>query len=219
MKLTSILLSATLLASTQVSLAEDRPVGITSDLMSFTMTHEGEAFEIKRNQDSANEIHPNYALTSRPCPPFCLQPMILAPGVETLGELEFIAYMQRLQAGDNSIIIIDSRTEDWVKRGTIPGAINIPWTALSQSSGADIFDIALIMSDEFAVQDNGGLWDFSAAKTLVLFCNGAWCGQSPANIRTLLQYGYPADKLKWYRGGMQAWETFGLTTTTSDEFF
>lgn len=219
MKLTSILLSATLLASTQVSLAEDRPVGITSDLMSFTMTHEGEAFEIKRNQDSANEIHPNYALTSRPCPPFCLQPMILAPGVETLGELEFIAYMQRLQAGDNSIIIIDSRTEDWVKRGTIPGAINIPWTALSQSSGADIFDIALIMSDEFAVQDNSGLWDFSAAKTLVLFCNGAWCGQSPANIRTLLQYGYPADKLKWYRGGMQAWETFGLTTTTSDEFF
>ena len=219
MKLTSILLSATLLASTQVSLAEDRPVGITSDLMSFTMTHEGEAFEIKRNQDSANEIHPNYALTSRPCPPFCLQPMTLAPGVETLGELEFIDYMQRLQAGDNSILIIDSRTEDWVKRGTIPGAINIPWTALSQSSGADIFDIALIMSDEFAVQDNSGLWDFSAAKTLVLFCNGAWCGQSPANIRTLLQYGYPADKLKWYRGGMQAWETFGLTTTTSDEFF
>lgn len=219
MKLTCILLSATLLASTQVSLAEDRPVGITSDLMSFTMTHQGEAFEIQRNQDSANEIHPNYALTSRPCPPFCLQPMTLAPGVETIGELELMDYMQQLEAGDNSILIIDSRTEDWVKRGTIPGAINIPWTALHQGSGADIFDIAMIVSDEFGAQDNGGLWDFSTAKTLVLFCNGAWCGQSPTNIRTLLQYGYPANKLKWYRGGMQAWETFGLTTTTSDDFF
>jgi hypothetical protein len=24
--------------------------------------------------------------------------------------------------------------------------------------------------------------------------------------------GYPADKIKWYRGGMQSWEIVGLTT-------
>ena len=47
-----------------------------------------------------------------------------------------------------------------------------------------------------------------------MFCNGMWCGQSPANIRTLLRFGYPADKLKWYRGGMQDWEILGLTTVT-----
>ena len=54
----------------------------------------------------------------------------------------------------------------------------------------------------------------AGAKTLVMFCNGMWCGQSPANIRTLLRFGYPADKLKWYRGGMQDWEILGLTTVT-----
>ena len=29
---------------------------------------------------------------------------------------------------------------------------------------------------------------------------------------TLLTLGYPAEKLKWYRGGMQSWEQFGFTT-------
>jgi hypothetical protein len=46
----------------------------------------------------------------------------------------------------------------------------------------------------------------------VMFCNGMWCGQSPNNIRNLLGFGYPAHKIKWYRGGMQTWEILGLTT-------
>ena len=57
-----------------------------------------------------------------------------------------------------------------------------------------------------------GFFDFSQAKTLVLFCNGPWCGQSPNNIKGLLKIGYPASKIKWYRGGMQEWESLGLTT-------
>jgi hypothetical protein len=52
---------------------------------------------------------------------------------------------------------------------------------------------------------------------LVLFCNGAWCGQSPTNIKALLSFGYPPHKLKWYRGGMQAWEQMGFTTVTPEE--
>ena len=54
-------------------------------------------------------------------------------------------------------------------------------------------------------------WDFSRAKTLVLWCNGMWCGQSPRAIRGLLRLGYPAKKLRYYRGGMQAWQSLGLT--------
>ena len=57
-----------------------------------------------------------------------------------------------------------------------------------------------------------GLWDYSQAKTLIMFCNGMWCGQSPNNIKNLLKFGYPSHKLKWYRGGMQNWENLGLTT-------
>jgi hypothetical protein len=39
-----------------------------------------------------------------------------------------------------------------------------------------------------------------------------WCGQSPNNIKNLLRFGYPSQKIKWYRGGMQDWEILGLTT-------
>ena len=61
-------------------------------------------------------------------------------------------------------------------------------------------------------QRTAEFWKFSRAKTLVFFCNGPWCGQSPTNIRSLLRIGYPPSKLKWYRGGMQDWEILGLTT-------
>jgi len=47
---------------------------------------------------------------------------------------------------------------------------------------------------------------------LYLFCNGLWCGQSPAAIRALLQIGYPESKLKYYRGGMNSWHSLGLST-------
>jgi hypothetical protein len=49
-----------------------------------------------------------------------------------------------------------------------------------------------------------------------MFCNGMWCGQSPNNILNLLKFGYPADKIKWYRGGMQDWEILGLTTVPGE---
>jgi rhodanese-related sulfurtransferase len=68
------------------------------------------------------------------------------------------------------------------------------------------------MENEFGVKENDDSLDFTNAKTVVMFCNGMWCGQSPNNIRNLLKLGYPADKIKWYRGGMQDWEILGLTT-------
>lgn len=193
--------------------AEDRPVGITSTLMSVDVEHQGREIRIERNQDNAATIHPDFALTSRPCPPFCVQPMQLAPGVETIGELEVLAVLKQITAGDDSLVLIDSRTPDWVARGMIPGAINVPWTSLNPSR-SDPLTIADLLETQFGAIQTDGFWDFSQAKTLVLYCNGMWCGQSPTNIKTLLRLGYPAHKLKWYRGGMQAWQTVGLTTTT-----
>ena len=64
---------------------------------------------------------------------------------------------------------------------------------------------------EIEIKDTG-LFYFDDAKTLVMYCNGMWCGQSPNNIKSLLKYGYPADKIKWFRGGMQTWEILGFNT-------
>jgi rhodanese-related sulfurtransferase len=186
-------------------------VKISNEIDFIDVKHKGEVVRIQRNQSSDNIINPDYAKTSRKCPPFCIQPGKLAEGVETIGELEILGYLERMTKGDNSILVIDSRTEGWVKKGTIPGSTNIPWTSLKQEAGADPFQIAETLENRFGAVSIEGLWDFSNAKTLVLFCNGQWCGQSPSNIKTLLRFGYPAHKLKWYRGGMQNWESLGLT--------
>jgi len=187
-----------------------KPVGITSTMMSVEVIHRGKPFRISRNPDNGNTVNPSYAITSRPCPPFCIRPIELAPGVETIGELEMLDYL--VAAGNSSeVLVIDSRTPDWVAKGTIPGSISLPWTLLNLET-SDSLTIGEIMESIFGAIQSDDLWDFSQAKTLVLFCNGMWCGQSPRNIQTLLRYGFPAQKIKWYRGGMQDWEILGLTT-------
>ncbi len=189
----------------------DLEVAISNEIDFVDVIHNGKPVRIQRNQSSENTVNPDYAKTSRKCPPFCIQPGKLAKGVETIGELEMLDYLKRSSSGDDSVLVIDSRTEDWVKKGTIPGSINIPWTSLKPEAGADPFQIANILENKFGAINIENLWDFTNAKTLVLFCNGMWCGQSPSNIKTLLRFGYPPQKLKWYRGGMQNWENLGLT--------
>ncbi len=186
-------------------------VKITRDLESLTVMHKGKPVTIQRNQSKDNKVNPSFAKTSRPCPPFCIQPAVLAPGVETIAEVEMLAYLKRVSDGDKDVLVIDSRTPDWVKRGTIPGSINIPWTRLNVAK-SDPLTITEILEQQFGAKQMDELWDFSKARTLVMFCNGMWCGQSPNNIKSLLRIGYPAHKIKWYRGGMQDWEILGLTT-------
>jgi len=206
------IISTALFAPPGVFADDKLAVNISRDMGSIDVMHNGKKTTIMRNQDQKNTVNPDFAKTSRKCPPFCIQPAVLAPGVETIGEIEVLDYLKRMNDGDDSILVIDSRTPDWVGKGTIPGSINIPWTSLNPAQGADPISISEIMEGKFNVKQLEGLWDYTNAKTLVMFCNGMWCGQSPNNILNLLKFGYPAHKIKWYRGGMQDWEILGLTT-------
>ncbi|MEM7564982.1 MAG: rhodanese-like domain-containing protein, partial [Pseudomonadota bacterium] len=58
-----------------------KPVGITPDMMDATVTHKGKSTKIMRDQNNKAVVIPAFAKTSRPCPPFCIQPIMLAPGV------------------------------------------------------------------------------------------------------------------------------------------
>jgi len=209
-----IVMSAILLASsftliTTAAQAKDQ-VKITPKMMSAKVKHNGKTVTIKRNQNQKHTVNPAFAKTSRKCPPFCIRPAALAPGIETVAELEVIKYVQRASNGEN-VLLVDARTPDWAKKGTIPTSINVPFTKLVASKGADDVTIAEAL-EHFGAKEAEKGWDFSNAKTLVLFCNGMWCGQSPLAIKALLKLGYPAEKLKWYRNGMQDWEILGLST-------
>ncbi|MDH2916183.1 MAG: rhodanese-like domain-containing protein [Gallionella sp.] len=173
--------------------------------------HLGKPVTIQREQDTSATIRAEYAITARPCPPYCIQPMRLEQGVETLGELEVLEYLKRIRQGDSALMLIDSRTADWYAKGTIPGATNIPYAQNMAGHATDLHGLKRILIESFGVKETDKAYDFSNAYTLAIFCNGPWCGQTPNYIRTLLALGYPAAKLKWYRGGMQDWCSLGLT--------
>ena len=192
-------------------------VNITPDIKSVELMHNGEKVIIQRAQDTDHKVSGGYDKTSRQCPPFCIQPGKITEGVETVTELEVLDYLKQAST-DEKVMVIDTRTPDWTARGTIPGSVNIPWTKINKSTeqawseDMEEADADVVLTESLGVTKNADTLDFSAAKTLVLYCNGAWCGQSASFIKTLLNKGYPAEKLKWYRGGMQAWESLGLTT-------
>lgn len=191
-----IALSMLVFATT--AFAAELEVKLNAATPSVTVQTSKGPVEIMRNQDTNATIDPKYAKTSRKCPPFCIQPMQVAPGVTTVGEMELLAF-----AKDGGKLI-DGRTLEWHLEGTIPGAINMPYTQMASRLG------------EIGCTGSVGKWDCSKAEKVLLFCNGPWCGQSPMAIKAMLREGYPADKILYYRGGMQAWHTLGLTVVEGD---
>lgn len=174
-------------------LAQDA-VNIRPDLPHVTVETAAGPYQIARNPDLDATLTGDWARISRPCPPFCIQPMIPAEGVTPIGELEVLEMLEHPDA-----IVVDSRTDKWYSEGTIPGAISIPFT--------DVADRLDLLGCELDFE--GYLCE--DAKNVALFCNGMWCGQSPMAIRNMIQAGYPAERIFYYRGGMQDWRILGLS--------
>ncbi len=215
----SITISLSLISAS--ALAEGKPVGITPNLFDITIKHKGKLVKLMRNQDTSATIDGTFARTSRPCPPACIRPMSLGKGIETIGEIEIINYAKTISDGDKNTLLIDSRTPDQAAGGTIPGSINISWVELTPREGATTESIMKLLSDRFDVTvmegkddidvdeaiaggDTSDVFDYTKAKTLVMFCNGSWCGQSPASIAALRKFGYPANKiLSWWNAKLE----------------
>ena len=171
----ALTIALTLAAGTAMAGSE---VGITKDMPSATVQTGDGPVEIDRIQDTKHEISGEWALTSRPCPEFCIQPHSPAEGVTTIGELELIEMLQ-----DSEAMVVDSRTRDWFEGGTIPGAINIPYTYV-------VDELA-----QLGCEPDFDGWDCKEAKSVALFCNGVWCGQSPTAIRNMVKAGYPPNRI------------------------
>ena len=189
------------------SLAQ-QDVWITGDTPFIELEINDQFLVIERNPDNNAVIPAAFAKTSRPCPPFCVQPLEVADGVQTIGELEMLTFLEdTVQSGEG--LLIDARTPQFYYAGTIPGSINLPFNLLTADESNPFLNP--ILAQLGGIQQGDGSWSFANATSLALFCNGPWCGQSPRAIRNLLSVGYPADKLKYYRGGMQSWLMLGLT--------
>jgi len=114
-----------------------------------------------------------------------IQPISLAPGVRTVGELEVIEHLQARRP------ILDCRLPEYVERGTIPGAVNIPHGEIAERMA-----------------------ELSPVDPIVVFCNGPQCPATAQAIAALLAAGRPAERLLYYRGGIHDWVTLGLPLVT-----
>lgn len=186
------------LAAQTLPLAEDR-AELRLDL-------NGQDVTIQRQQDVAAQF------AARPprvwnCPPDCIQPMIAAPGVVTLGELETASFLESF-VDEGQGLLFDSRPPGDFSEGTIPGAVNVPAPAVSPDNPY-LRDILLALG----AKDQGGTLNFADALEITVFCEGPSSDQAIETIEGLLRAGYPAEKLNYYRGGILGWQSLGLTVS------
>lgn len=184
--------------------------GLLEGLPELQFEVNGTSFTIARNPDSDAMLTGDFARTSRACPPFCIQPMVPVAGVPTLGELELLVFLRdKVAKGEG--ILLDARLPDWFAKGSIPSAVNVPFATLAPDNPFR-YDILQALGAQPA---GGGRLDFSAVPELVVFCNGGWSDQAARAMQALVEAGYPIEKLRYYRGGMQDWLMLGLTVSTA----
>ena len=140
-----------------------------------------------------------------------LLPIQLDEDIETYGELEVLAFMKEMQ-NDEMMLLVDGRKQEWFDYRTIPGAVNMPFHHFKERDAFE-FEFEHDLLHLGVTIDKEDAYNFSKAKTIVIFCNGPWCSQSAAMINALVDIGYPHEKMKWYRGGMQDWLAAGMTST------
>lgn len=143
-----------------------------------------------------------------------LSPMKMHPQIDTYGELEVLEFLEEMQ-DDPNMLFVDSRRTGWYEALTIPSAINIPFIYFTERGKWEKEKLKALKL--FGVKQTMGGYDFSKAKTILFFCNGVWCRQSPKMIEALLEMGYPPEKMKWYRGGLQSWLNVGMTSSRTPQ--
>ena len=110
-----------------------------------------------------------------------IQPQEAGLGVRTVGECEVI---EHLEAGRPAV---DTRRPEHREQARIPGTVGISHEEITDRIG-----------------------ELDREEVTVMLCNGPQCPATPHAIRELLDRGYPADKLWYYRGGLHDWMTLGL---------
>jgi rhodanese-related sulfurtransferase len=169
--------------------AQEPPVKIEENTAYYYVNQSGQKIRVERVQDVANRLTDDFTRTSRTCPPYCVQPIRAAEGVETIGELELIETVK-----DPRVLLVDARPKSWYVLESLPGSVNIP-EKITRSAKAKQKLLRLL-----------------GDKTLIVYGNGMWSPEASRFITNMLHLGYPADKLRYYRDGLQGWKLLGLTT-------
>lgn len=179
-------------------------VKITPDISYVYIYHKGKAVKAHRIQDTKHKLTGDYARTFRPGTH--IQPIDLANGVQTVGEVEVLEFMQQ-KVNKKKGLILDVRDKASYKQESIPSAVNIPVRIKDNAAAMEKIFTSMGMK-----KNSEGTWDSGGAIELMVYCDGLWCVKSTEMVEALLAKGYPAEKIYYYRGGFQMWKILGFTT-------
>jgi len=154
---------------------------------------------------AAADYAAQFAALAPACDPECLSGPMVASGVATIVETEVLEFLAEV-VGQNAGLLVDARMPNDRAMGFIPGSVSLPFETLNPNN--ELRDEILKALGARAFED---VFNFSDAQSLVVYDSGPTRHDAELLIGHLLEVGYPAEKILYYRGGMQVWAVLGLT--------
>ncbi len=165
----------------------------------------GERVNITRDNPEAVRFTTRFATSDDACGAPCIAPMQVAEGIVTFGENDVLAFLVEEVAG-NTGLMVDARMPEVRARGYIPGTVSLPYATLEPGNNFKYDILKALGAREF-----DGAFNFADVRNLLIYDNGPSTDDAGKLIKGLLTEGYPAEKIHYYRGGMQVWSVLGFS--------
>lgn len=165
----------------------------------------GALVQIAPNAANAATYAGRFAAVPSSCDPYCIAPKTAAVGIEPLIEGQVLDFLVDM-VGNNEGLLVDARMPEARALGYIPGSVSLPHETLAPEN--QFRDEILKALGARAFED---VFNFADAQNLVVYDNGPTQNDAGVLISHLLEVGYPPEKIRYYRGGMQVWSVVGLT--------
>jgi rhodanese-related sulfurtransferase len=166
---------------------------------------DGARVEIAPNFPDAPVYAARFAALQPLCDPDCIAPEAAAVGVRTVIEPDVLGFLVN-EVAQNQGLLVDARMPGGRALGFIPGSVSLPHETVASDN--EFRDEILKALGARAFES---VFNFADAQRLVVFDNGPSQNEASILIAHLLDACYPAEKINYYRGGMQVWSVVGLT--------
>ena len=164
----------------------------------------GSMIKIDRENKKAADYAASFTANGGTCGAACIAPMKAANGVATLDEPQVLSFLVD-EVANSQGLMVDARTPEERARGFIPGSINLPYSTVDPKQN---YWPGVVTALGAKVQSGG--FDFADVQALLVYDTGPSSDEAGKLVRNLIEVGYPADKIKYYRGGMQVWSVLGF---------
>lgn len=165
----------------------------------------GERVKISRDASNVARFTARFAAAGDGCGAPCIAPMQVAEGVRTLDETQVLAFLVQEVAG-NKGLMVDARMPEDRAGGFIPGTVSLPHATMEADNNFKNDILRALGAREF-----DGVFNFTDARQLLIYDNGPSTDDAGKLVRNLIAQGYPAEMIRYYRGGMQVWSVLGFS--------